>query len=475
MRLLFLQPLRIYKRWPMPEDFTGLVGSVPTLAFPQLAGALPGHQFDHLDGLVRTWSLRELATRASRADAVLINAHSSIGSRNVEANLDFLNQRLPGKPIVIGGHHATMYEQEWLEKGAHFVVRHEGEETIRELVEALGRGGPYDGIAGLSWRSGSGRPVRNPDRPLVASLDRLPFPDWTVVDHSHYRLPFPVEGYAASLETSRGCSRRCSFCTTSHMWKGTHRFKSAERVLEELRALQRRGVGKLWISDDNFGVRPERDREIYEGVLKEKMRFNWACMIRADSIHKDPETIALSARAGFKMAFVGFESPVPRVMGEFRKEVDPDAHAETAQILRRNGVFVVGFFVVGYPGETEAETEAVFKAARKLSDYPIISIFEPRRGSDAYDRCAEHEDMPSDDMFYHNTVDFIPSQRHLLKRYRKFFSRYLRHPGQLRKLTFGTPVQRTFYRFLYANMTRSVLTVSPAKVVNPWKMVKVLR
>lgn len=475
MRLLFLQPLRIYKRWPMPEDFTGLVGSVPTLAFPQLAGALPGHQFDHLDGLVRAGSLRELANRAAGADAILVNAHSSIGSRNVEANIEFLNDRFPEKPIIIGGHHATMYEHEWLEKGAHYVVRNEGEATVRELVQTLQRGGSPDCIEGLSWRAGDGRIMSNPDRPLNVSLDSLPFPDWSVVDLSHYRLPFPVDGYAASLETSRGCSQRCSFCTTSHMWRGTHRFKSAERVLDELRGLQKRGVGKLWISDDNFGVRPERDQEIYEGILKEKMQFNWACMIRADSIRGNPDTIATAARAGFKMAFVGFESPVPRIMGDFRKEVDPASHAETTAILRRNGIFVIGFFVVGYPGETAAETAAVFKAAGKLSDYPIISIFEPRRGSEAYDRCAERQDMPSDDMFYHNTVDFIPSQSHLLKRYRKFFSRYLRHPGQLRKLTFGTPVQRSFYRFLYGNMTKSVLTVSPSKLANPWKMIKVLR
>ena len=475
MRLLFLQPLRIYKRWPMPEDFTGLVGSVPTLAFPQLAGALPGHEFDHLDGLVRNWSLRELGSRAARADAILINAHSSIGSRNVEANIEFLNKRFPDKPIILGGHHATIYVQEWLEKGAHFVVRNEGETTIRELVEALGKGGSVEAIEGLSWRNGEGTPVHNPDRLLTADLDSLPFPDWSVVDLSHYRLPFPEDGYAASLETSRGCTQRCSFCTTSHMWRGSHRFKSAERVLEELRALQRKGVGKLWISDDNFGVGPARDMAIYEGMLREKMRFNWATMIRADSIRNNPDTIATAARAGFKMAFVGFESPVPRIMGEFRKEVDPEAHAETAAILRRNGIFIIGFFVVGYPGETADETEAVFRAARGLSDYPIISIFEPRRGSEAYERCAEAGDMPSDDMFYHNTVDFIPSQRHLLKRYRKFFSRYLRHPGQLRKLTFGTPVQRNFYRFLYGNMTRSVLTVSPSKIAHPWKMVKVLR
>ena len=132
--ILFLQPLRVYKRWPMPEDFTGLISSVPTLALAQLAGCLTGHRHDLVDGIAREYALRELDERAARADLVLINAHSSIGALNVEANLRRIKEKSPGKKVVLGGHHATLYDREWVARGADFVVRSEGEQTIAELL-----------------------------------------------------------------------------------------------------------------------------------------------------------------------------------------------------------------------------------------------------------------------------------------------------------------------------------------------------
>ena len=267
-RLLLLQPLRIYKRWPMPEDFTGLVSTVPTLAMPQVAGALAGHEIDYLDGIARDHSLAELSRRVARADAVLINAHSSIGALNVEANVRHIVDHHPTTPVVLGGHHATVYDFEWLDRGVHHVVRNEGEWTIRELVDAMERGGGYDEVAGLSWRDGVGDYHRNPDRPLTADLDDLPMPDWSILDPSLYGLPLPLDGHATTLETSRGCHHRCSFCAASKMWHHTQRFKSAERVLEELHMVQRLGYRKLWFADDNYGARPERDLELYELIAR---------------------------------------------------------------------------------------------------------------------------------------------------------------------------------------------------------------
>lgn len=470
-RLLLLQPLRIYKRWPMPEDFTGLVSTVPTLAMPQLAGALRGHQLDYMDGIARDHALSELTARAARADAVLINAHSSIGALNVEANVQHLRRTTPDVPIVLGGHHATLYPREWLQRGAHFVVRNEGEETIRELVDAIARGGGYGEIAGLSWREGSNL-HRNPDRALIADLDDLPVPDWSILDPKLYALPLAIDGYSTTVETSRGCGHACSFCAATKMWSNTQRFKSARRVVEELRILQRMGYRRLWFADDNYGAEPQRDLELYERLARERIEVEWMAFIRADTILRNPEAIAAGARAGFRMAMVGFESPGGRVLGDFNKGVSGEVYREVARILRRNDMFILGFFIVGYLDETDEETEAVFRAARDLCDYPVISIFEPRRDTADYERTAGVGDLPGGDMFYHNTVHFIPSKLHLLRRYRRFYARYLAHPRQLHRLAAGPPSQRAFYRHLYANMTRSMLSASPAKVSRPWEMVR---
>lgn len=471
-RILMLQPIRVYKRWPMPEDFTGLLGASPTLAFAQIRGRLKEYEADYMDGLAKDYTLAELTRRAAAADIVMINAHSSIGALNAEANLRHLLDACPGKPIIMGGHHATAYDFEWLGRGAHFVVRNEGEETAAELLHAIKSGGPFGGIAGLSWRDMSRGFHRNPPRPLQPDLDKLAIPDWTIYDHSLYQLPLPIKGYAATAETSRGCPHRCRFCAASEMWGHTQRFKSPERVLNELRILSRLGVTKIWFSDDNFGADPERYSLIYEGILKEGLHFNFVAFIRPDTVVKSPETIKLAYRAGMRVALTGIESPVDRVLRSFDKGSGCETGRKAVEILRSAGIFIGGFFIVGYLDETPEETEAAFRAADEMADYPIISIFEPRCGTADFARATEKGDLPGGDMFYHNTVNFIPSKAHILPRYRRFYSRYMAHPKQLHKLLLGTPTQKLWYRTMYLNMARSILSGTPAGIARPWKMTR---
>ena len=472
MKLLLLQPLRIYKRWPMPEDFTGLISSTPTLAFPQLAAVLKDHDIKYLDGIAQDHTLAELSSLVREADAVLINAHSSIGAMNVEANVRHIIQTDPEKVIILGGHHATEYDFEWLGRGVHFVVRHEGERTIKELVEAIENHGPFDQILGLSWRDSRHEFHRNPDRPLIRRLDDIPIPDWSILNPKLYHLPLAIKGYATTMESSRGCPHRCKFCVASRMWFNRQRFKSAERVLEELRILNSMGFRKIWIADDNFGSKVSRDVKIYEGILREGIKAHFMAFIRADSIVKHPDVIELAAKAGFRAALVGYETPVQRVLDDFDKQVSGDTYAKTSEILRKNGIFVSAFMMVGYLNETQEETDAVFRASEELTDYPIISIFEPRLGTPDFLRSMEEDEIPGGDMFYHNTVDFIRSKKHILKQYRRFYSRYLTHPNQVRKLLFGTPTEKAYYRVLYFNMLKSAMNVTPAKLMHAWDMVR---
>lgn len=470
--ILLLQPLRIYKRWPMPEDFTGLISSTPTLAFAQLAGALKEHQITYLDGIARDPKLAELTAKVAAADMVLINAHSSIGAMNVEANVRHIQMVDPAKVIILGGHHATLYDQEWLGRGAHFVVRGEGEVTIVELLAALEAGGPLDEVAGISWRGPDGRFHRNPDREQVADLDQLPLPDWTILDPGRYHLPLPIKGYATTVETSRGCGHGCQFCAASKMWRNRQRFKSAERVLEELRVLQRLGYRRLWFADDNFLADPERDNAIFEGILREGISLQFMAFMRADSVARNPDLVATAARAGLRNALVGFESPVQRILTRINKAASSDEQPRAAALLRRHGVFIGGFFMVGYLDETPEETAAVFRAAAELADFPIISIFEPRRGTPDFFRSVEQGEVCGGDQFYHNTVDAINSQKQVLGPYRRFYANFFRRPRTLRQLLIGTPAQRAFFRALYTNMARSVAGVTPNRAAHPWKMVQ---
>lgn len=473
-KILMLQPLKIYKRWPLPEDFTDLLVNSPTLAFAQLKACLKDkYEIRYLDGLAGDFALADLSREAAWADAVLINAHSSIGSLNAEANLRHILETCSGKPVIIGGHHATVYDYEWLGRGARFVVRNEGEETIVELLETLFGGGSYEKVKGISWRDNRHEYHRNPPRDYIKNLDDLPLPDWSIYDRKAYSLPLPVKGWATTAETSRGCSFSCSFCAASEMWGHRQRFKSAERVLEELRILNKMGYTKIWFADDNFGADAPRQEKIYEGMLRENLKFNFLVFMRSDTAVRSPNAIKLAYRAGMRVVLLGIETPVKRILDDFSKKSDYETIVESVRIFREAGIFVAGFFIVGYLGEREDETEAVFESASELPDYPVISIFEPRLGTRDFSRAREMNDLPSDDMFYHNTIRFVPSKTHILARYRGFYGKYLIHPRQVvKKALLGTPTQRIAYRTLYKNMARSIFKGKPNMIFHPWSMVR---
>ena len=173
---------------------------------------------------------------------------------------------------------------------------------------------------------------------------------------------------------------------------------------------------------------------------------------------------------------VGFESSLAKSLRGFAKGTDGSDYAATSAILRRNKIFIGGFFIVGCHGETRAQTAEVLAAAAELADYPIVSIFEPRRGTADFERIGRAEDLPSADMFYHNTTHALPSLREgLMRQYRAFYRGFLLHPRQLGQFAWGTPAQRSFYRFLFAGMARSLLNVTPAKLRRPWEMVLDIR
>ncbi len=467
-----LQPIHIYKRWPMPDDFTRLFMSSLNLSFAQLRSQLKNYEVEYLDGTAQECSLKELTRRAQACDVILINAYSSVGALNVEANLRHIIDTCSGKPIIMGGHHATFYDFQWLGRGAHFIVRNEGEETIVELLDAIFNGGSYSGIKGLSWRGKDRKFYRNPARELIADLDKLPIPDWSIFNRELYDLPLPNKGLATSIESSRGCGHKCGFCSASKMWGHTQRFKSANRVLEELRFLRSKGFGKLFFVDDNFGADPKRDIEIYKGMLREKMDFNFMVFMRSDTVVNSSEAIKLAYKAGLRIVLLGIESPSKDMLENCNKNSDFEKSKKAVEILRANGIFIAGFFMTGYMDEKEEDTDLVFNIADTMSDYPFIAIFEPRMGTRDFDRAMKTFDVPGGDMFYHNTSRFIPSKVHILPKYRSFYRKYLLHPKQISKLLIGTPTQKLWFRGLYWKMMKSVLSISLVKISHPWEMVR---
>lgn len=457
MRILILTPYPLYWRWPTTPDTTRMITNAAPATMPQLAAMLvPGHEVRIFDGNVYRPPLSQFAELVRWADVIGINSMSTYAALNTELNVRFIRRVNPRATVVLGGHHATFYVDQWLQRGAHVVVRHEGEQTLIDLVSVLQGGGDLGAVAGISWLDGD-EPRHNPDRPFLEDLDELPMPAWDLVDFSGYDLFLRRNGLAACVETSRGCEHHCRFCQVGPMWKHTHRYKSVRRTVAELDDLHRRGVRQLFVVDDSYGVVEDasRQRAIYDAWGRSGLVFEWGAFLRVDYVLRFPELIAEAAKLGLRYVLVGFESPSETWVKRFGKELDgklgPADYREAYRILHRNGILVGGFLVIGYPGQTLDDLDVALRRFPEFCDYPIVTLYKPLQGTAGYDDCVA-EGQLAKDMFYHDSQAVaVRGTEEFLRYYNKFFARFLLSPSHVKGLAYHRdPAHRDMLRSIYA-------------------------
>lgn len=271
----------------------------------------------------------------------------------------------PRPAIVAGGTHPTVYLEDCGADGnLDFIVRGEGEAAVVELVRALRDKSPFEGIKGLSFRRG-GRLEHNPCREPERDLDSLPPPDWELAPPGSYTTGIPHspllygQPYAKVL-TSRGCPYACVYCHNTH--GKAFRAHSPGRVVAEVKALREKyGVRNFEITDDIFNLDKARAKAILRGLaagVPDAALF-FSNGLRADVL--DAELIDLLRAAGTKYVCVAVETASPGLQKKIGKHLDLGKLRENAALLVERGIFVNGFFMIGFPGETRRELAATVR------------------------------------------------------------------------------------------------------------------
>lgn len=288
--------------------------------------------------------------------------------------------------VVLGGHHPTIFPEEMLKNAdVDFVVRGEGEITFSELAENFSRGKTnFSQISGLSFIQDS-KVVNTADRELVSNLDSLPFPARdALVDLETYT---PTQ--LSMIMASRGCPFKCGFCASRNLWGRRVRFRSIDNVLAEIKELRDKyGVKNITLMDDSFTLKKEQVKKFCHGLLGEHLDITWSCLTRVDIVSDD--IIALMKKSGCRKVDIGIESGNQRVLDLIFKDITLSRVREAVKILRRNRIFWSGFFMIGFPTETEKEIFDTLDFLRELRpDWANISIFTPYPGTPLYELARE--------------------------------------------------------------------------------------
>ena len=298
----------------------------------------------------------------------------------------FIKQLLPNSKIVIGGYHATlMYEEivasaeaRWID----FIIRGEGEEPCRRLVNALAGTDRLAAISSLSYKK-DGVFVHNPQgENLDLGTLKLPIRDQRRLTRGYHMVTSRIE----LLETSRGCTRACNFCSMQHMYGRTFRTFPIDRVLSDIDDIYyKRKTRAIFITDDNMVLNPARVIELCEAIIARQYQ-GLKIFVQADCVTmaRNEEMVQKMAQAGFSSVFLGIENGSTKNLRAAGKG-DIVAHSRKAiENCHKYGMMVIGGLIFGFPDDDEdsiRENYEFFKSihadaayCQVLTPYPKTAI-----------------------------------------------------------------------------------------------------
>lgn len=298
--------------------------------------------------------------------------------------------------IILGGSGFTLFPTQLLElSGADFGIVGEGESSLPRLLQRLEEGGSYEEIPGLVHRKAN-QVIVNPSqaRPFdgeVAGVDRPA----SVVDR--YRSTSGV----LNVQTQRGCSYRCCYCTYPIVEGRGHRRRSAELVAEEFAQLERMNVKYAFIVDSVFNSSTRHVGEICEAILRRGVNISWGCFLRPQGLGAD--LVQLMARAGLAHVEFGSDSFCDEVLQEYQKGFTFEDILQSTELVRAAHLDCCHFLIAGGPGETMASLRQSFENAKQLRDSTIMAVLGMRiyPQTALYDRAiAEGQIQPADNLLF---------------------------------------------------------------------------
>ncbi len=328
----------------------------------------------------------EITSRAEDADVLVVNTCAFIDSakeESIEAILEAHQQRglnkRPDQKLIVSGCMSQRFARE-LHNELPEVDAFIGLDQIKELgaiVDKVLRKSPtHSDTRDFDLTFAAGRPTYIPD-----------------YDTPRFRL---TPAHSAYVKIAEGCNHPCSFCVIPQM-RGKHRSRKPESVVAEIRSLVSEGVREInLISQDTtyYGMDlwdakpgPRQPVDSARGptlvsLLREIQQIEgefWVRLLYTHPAHWSDELIETIAECDKVARYI--DIPLQHIdesmLGRMRRETSR-AHIEGLVCKLREGIPGVTLrttFIVGFPGETDAEFEILADFIRR-SQFERLGIFK---------------------------------------------------------------------------------------------------
>ena len=313
----------------------------------------------------------------------------------------------PAARIVVGGYDPSLASGVYETAPWHVdaIVRGEGDVTFRELIRCYESGTAPTGVAGLTYRGPSGF-TRNPGRP-VSSLtgDEIRPPRRSARVLSGYTF---IGRQVDVVETSRGCTYDCSFCSIIEMRGRNFHTWPVERVIADIIDARRHGARAIFLVDDNITLNVRRFEAICRAIVEAGLeKTDYLVQAMTSSIAAGGDALAaLMKRAGFRYVFLGIENVLEEDLQQLKASAKNarrekgrrtgNAAVAAIEALHRHGLYVIGGLIVGNPEDTREAIETNLAFARRFVDWPYIQHPTPYPGTPMTRDFADRQLITSD-------------------------------------------------------------------------------
>ncbi len=423
----------------MPDSFEhmpSIVVRMPNGALSSIAGNLDPHHRVAIADLILAQS-RVVATverlmREHQPDVVGMSVMTF--QRATALKIARLIKHLrPATWIVVGGYDPSLAPAAYEScEDVDFLVRGEGEQTFCELLRALEARAPLPSIAGLSSRctAGFGKQsplyssgwVHGPERAITnLKSDPLRLPNRTARVLDGYTM---LGRQVDVVETSRGCTYDCSFCSIIEMRGRNFHVYSIDRVLADITDARNHGARAIFLVDDNITLDIRRFEMLCQAIIDAGLNdIEYLVQAMTSPLAQHGATLApLMKRAGFRYVFLGIENILESDLDflkarakNARHGLGPGGNAtiEAIDHLHRHGLFVVGGLIVGNPDDTRESIETNLEFARQYVDWPYIQHPTPYPRTPMTQQFRQDRLIVDEDMSHYDGTTAVVRTKHV--------------------------------------------------------------
>ena len=316
---------------------------------------------------------------------------------------------------VVGGIHTSLNPHDFCMPQVDLVVAGLGKRTMRTIVDEFKANyheADFSKISGLAIRV-NGRLMFTKQLAELSRKDLADehylyydrdecFPDRDLTHRYNYMIEMK-NLKVHYMNTALGCTDKCSFCG---LWKfacGYYITRDVASVVTEISSMDEYPVIRM-VDANTFGS-VSNSRVLFETLIKENIQHQYIVDVRTDTIVKHPDLFALAAKAGVKVAIMGFEATTDEELKNYNKRSTVANTIKAIETLHSVGILCAGNYIIS-PDYDEKDFE---RTAKFVDDHPIFfpgfTIMTPFPGTPQYEMMKDR--IINKNMDYYNLVNAV--------------------------------------------------------------------